>query len=241
MEDLIKKIKAKGYWKIVIRPSEYQTNLIHSIAECKDLIKENKLQLRGWDYPHIDPRGIKVSSNNSVHSYCDWPDGPMYEYWRFYQTGQFVHYFSMREDLRIDEIRVNELQQSFGTKTRKFLDILSTLYSVTEVYQFAARLFSKINRVKGVEIIIELHDVKDRMLFFWGNHGRYLSMPYICEFTDGVLKVGEEKIIDLDTLLNDSSGLALDTTIEIFNKFNWEGANKNVFIEDQKGLLERRW
>jgi len=239
MEELLRKIKSKGYWKVIIRPNKYDNNLISSLKECEELIKNNKLRLRGWDYPHIDIAGIKRSSANSVHSYCDWPEGPIYEYWRFYQTGQFVHYFAMREDLRISDSKKKEFQNEFGNKIEKFLDILSTLYSITEIYQFASKLFSSLN-VEGVEIIIELHDVEKRMLIFWGSFGRFLHQPYICDFTDGILSVGKEKIISKEKLLNNASELALDTTIEIFHNFNWGSADKNIFIEDQKKLLERR-
>jgi len=239
MEDLIKKIESKGYWKVILRPNIYKANLIPSLPECKKLIQANNLELRGWDYPHIDREGIMVASENSVHSYCDWPEGPMFEYWRFYQTGQFVHYFAMREDLRISDLKKKEFQDEFGNKIEKFLSILSTVYSVTEIYQFASKLFSKLD-IEGVEIIIELHDVNKRMLTFWDNFGRFLSRPYICEFSSGVLTIGKGEIISKENLIKNSSELAIDSTIKIFNAFNWDSVTKNIFLEDQKKLLERR-
>lgn len=240
MENLINKIKKRGYWKVTIRPNKYKSDLISTLPECKELIKESKVLLRGWDYPHIGKEGIKNSSDNSIHSYCDWEEGPTFEYWRFYQTGQFVHYFNMIEDLRINEQKKKEFQDEAGKKVDKFLSILSTLYSVTEIYQFSSRLFSNIKDVDGVEIIIELHDVNNRMLIFWDHFGRYLSRPYICEFSNGVLTVGKGEIINKDDLINNYEELALDTTIKIFHKFNWDSVNKNIFIEDQKKLIERR-
>lgn len=239
MNELITKIATKGYWKVIIRPNAYNKKLIKDLPNCKLLIEKSRLSLRGWDYPHIDQAGIKNSSDNSVFSFCDWPEGAMYEYWRFYQTGQFVHYFSMREDLRISEQKKKEFQDEFGNKVEKFLSILSTLYSVTEIYQFASKLYSELD-VEGVEIVIELHDVNKRMLTFWDSFMRYLSRPYICEFSNGVLTVGKDNIILKEDLINNASDLALDATIEIFNKFNWDTVSKNIFIEDQKKLLERR-
>lgn len=238
IEELIKKIQSYGYWKVIIRPNKHVENLIPTLIKCKELVEDNKLKLRGWDYPHIDSSGVKFASDNSVHSYCDWPDGPMFEYWRFYQTGQFVHYFSMREDLRMSESKKKELQDEFGNKIDIFLSILSTLYSVTEIYAFASKLFSEIEQVEGIEITIELHGVNNRMLTFWDNFGRHLSQPYICEFPEGVLKIN--KLVDRKFLIDNYKELALDATIEIFNKFNWVGANKQIFREDQKKLLERR-
>lgn len=235
---LITKIKSKGYWKVIIRPNTYNAKLIPSLEECKELIKKSRLQLRGWDYPHIDVGGITYASDSSIHSYCDWPEGPMFEYWRFYQTGQFVHYYSMREDVRMKDSKKTELQSEYGVKVEKFLDIISTVYSVTEIYKFAANLYENL-KLDGVQIVIELHGVDNRMLIFWDNFGRFLFQPYICEYPSGFMVV--DKTTKRDLLIKNYSDIALDAAIEIFNKFNWVNIDKKIFYEDQKKLLERRF
>jgi len=238
MKELLSKIKSKGYWKVIIRPTVYNEQLISSLQDCKELIRSSKVSLRGWDYPHIDPRGINAASTYSVHSICDWPEGPAFEYWRFYQTGQFIHLFAMREDLRITEEQKQNFQDEFSVKNDKFLSILSTLYSVTEIFEFSARLFSKIENVKDVEINIELHGVNNRLLIFWDSFSRWLNRPYICNFSDDTITI--KKIFNKDDVIKNSSDLALDFTMKIFHAFNWDSVNKEIFIEDQKKLLERR-
>lgn len=237
IDDLLKKIKSKGYWKIVIRPNEYVEKLIPTLNGCEEIIKENKVSFRGWDYPHIDTSGIKFAGKNSIHSYCDWPGGPVFEYWRFYQTGQFVHYFAMREDLRIDEERIKSIQKEYNTESKKFLDIVSTLYSITEIFEFAARLSKVSPNIKGVQVIIELNDVEGRQLFFWDSFSRMLNSAYVCEYPEGVLTA--ERVISKDDLNNNAAGLALDVTVEILNKFNWKTVDRSIFFEDQRELLER--
>ena len=127
MKELIEKIKSKGgYWRVIIRPTIYKEDLIFSLDKCKEIIEHSRVNLRGWSYPHIGRSGIKVAGDNSVDSFCDWPIGSMFEYWRFYQTGQFVHYFSMREDLEIFEDKKNEIRQKIGlmaNSINKFLSI----------------------------------------------------------------------------------------------------------------------
>lgn len=239
MNELIKKIISRGYWKVSFNPKTQNLKLIPNRLECKKLITENKLDLRGWDYPHIDHKsGIKNESDNSIFSLCDWPEGPMYEFWRFNQAGLFEHYFAMREDLRISPSKLKEFQEEFGTKNEKFLSILSTVYSVTEIYTFASKLYSKLD-IEGIEITIELHDVKNRMLTFWDTFGRYLLQPYICVYTNGVITIGKDIIISKDDLISNSSDLALNAVIDIFQAFNWDTVTKNIFLEDQKKLLQK--
>lgn len=107
--------------------------------------------------------------------------------------------------------------------------------TITEVFEFTSRIVSKIDNSESFEIIIELHDVKDRMLFFWDTF-RFLFQPYICEYDPIIIK----KILTKEEIISQSSGIALDAVIEIFKKFNWNDVNRQIFVEDQKKFLERR-
>ena len=238
MNEFIKKIKSKGYWHVTTRPSTYKENRIHSLDRCKEIISSSKVLLRGWDYPHVDPNGLFIAGNNSIHSSCDWAEGPKFEYWKFYQTGQFVHYFSMREDLRISEEKTKEFQNNYDVTTNRFLSIISTLYSVTEIFEFASHIVADGAFNSPFEIIIELGNVKDRMLVFWDEWMRDLYRPYVCDFKNENIKIN--RVVEKTELIARSSDLALEATLEIFQKFNWNTATKQIFIEDQKKFLERR-
>jgi len=237
MKELIEKIRKKGYWNVEIRPTVFEEKRIPDLDSCIALIKECQVSLRGWSYPHIDNTGISVGGNDSVQSFCDWPEGGYFEYWRLYQSAQFVHYFTMREDYRLSEKKIQEIKHYHSTSSAKFLDIISTLYSVTEVLEFTKRM--AINNVfnASVEIKIELGDVQGRELFFWDSFSRYLSRSYVCSFPDE--NIIASRTIERNDLLANSSKLAIDVCLEIFRKFNWS-TNAQIFEEDQRKFLERR-
>ncbi len=234
MKQLIDKIKKRGYWKVIIRPLDFSEQKIPTIEACINLIQSCVVRLRGWDYPHIDKTGIKVSGNNNIESSCDWEGGGYLEYWRFYQSGQFIHYFSMREDY-LDDNEFKKIKSR--TKSQKFLSILSTLYSVTEIFEFSRRLMEKGGLGENIEVIIELVNVEGRALFFW-DFLRHLHMDYVCTFRDENIVI--KRVLEKERILSSSAEIALDATIEIFKKFNWLQVPKNVFVEDQKKFLERR-
>jgi hypothetical protein len=238
MKDLIEKIKKNGYWKVIIRPIIFDENKISNLEECKKIIESSVVSLRGWNYPHIDKGGIKISGNDSIESYCDSTWLGYFEYWRFYQSGQFVHYFSMREDYRIDEKEIQRIQRQSATKSTKLLDIISTLYSVTEIFEFAQRLASKDILGNTIEISIELGGVENRELFFWDSFSRWLNNNYICTFRDENILV--KRALSKEELITKSSETALSTCMEIFKKFNWSDAPEQVFVGDQKKFLEKR-
>lgn len=243
METLINKIKEKGYWKVIIRPVEFEEQRIANKDEAAKIIQESKIVFRGWDYPHIDHReGIVRSGPDSVSSFCNWPEGGHFEFWKLYLNGQFVHYFSMIEDYEMTEEQKERARSSFpfsklDKKTDRFLSIINALYTITEIHFFAAKLAKLAKFGEETEIIIELGNVEGRVLFFWGETFRHLFQAYICRYQPIV----EKRIFSTDNLISDPADLALDFTIDIFKEFNWRDANKNVFVEDQKKLIERRF
>lgn len=238
MKKLIDKIKQTGYWKVIIRPAVFENSRLSNLEACKTIIQSCKVSLRGWDYPHIDKKGITISGNDNIESYCDWPDGDFFEYWRFYQSGQFIHYFSIREDYQIDEEEIKKIQRRNLTKSNKFLSIISTLYSVTEIFVFAQGLAIKDILGDTIEISIELGNSEGRELFFWGNFSRHLDRKYICTFRDENLMI--KRIIQKEELIANYDKLALDACLEIFKKFNWTQVPRQVFDEDQRKFLQRR-
>lgn len=238
MKELIQKIKQKGYWKVIIRPTEFKQKNISGLDECKKIIEASVVSLRGWNYPHIDKNGITISGNDSIESYCDSDFIGHLEYWRFYQSGQFIHYFSMREDYCIDEKEMQRIKYQGDIESSKLLSIISTLYSVTEIFEFAQRLAVKDILGSLIEISIELADVEGRELFFWDSFSRYLNRNYTCTFRDE--NIAEKRIVPKEELIANSDKIALTVYMEILKKFNWPEIPQQVFEKDQAKFLQRR-
>ena len=243
MQNLINKIREKGYWKVIIRPVNFEEKLIPNKESAPKIIEDNKISLRGWDYPHIDAReGIIRSGTDSVSSFCDWQDGGHFEFWKLYLNGQFVHYFSMVEDYKMSAEALEKARGSFNFSSLdqdkdRFFSIINALYSVTEIFLFAANLAKAANFGEETEIIVELDNVEDRTLFFWGESFRNLFKAYTCRYQP----IEEKMIVKTSELIERPTEIALDFTMNIFREFNWNDANKEVFIGDQKKLLERRF
>ena len=51
---VLNKIRSRGYWRVVIRPTTFQEHRVPRYADLFPIIEKNSVQLRGWDYPHID-------------------------------------------------------------------------------------------------------------------------------------------------------------------------------------------
>ena len=230
MEDLIKTIKSRGFWKVVIRPAMFNKQIIASLSECITIIEEAKVSLRGWDYPHYGNKG-RLNGLDWIESQVDF--GVHKELFRFYQSGQFIHYFAIREDWMMEDPWYGDKYKHI--KPLSILGVISTLYTNTEIFEFASRLAEKNILGKDIYLSIELHRNKERSLVSL-DFDRYLSEGYISTLDI----IPYEKQYLAEELLGKSSELSLDYTIWLFEKFQWMKPSRDVLREAQKKLLEKR-
>jgi hypothetical protein len=158
-QTILSKIRERGYWRVVIRPTSFEEKHIPEYSELFRIVERNAVRLRGWDYPHIDYKSQPERGNDWVGQEFQWEDE--LEVWRLYQSGQFVHYFAIAEEWR-DESSLRPPDQ--GWAWGRHMYYISTVYSFLEIYEFAARL--ALSPAGGVmmHVEIELGNLKGRRL-----------------------------------------------------------------------------
>ena len=57
------------------------------------------------------------------------------EYWRFYQSGQFLHLFTLNENNPRHQPQQRLLRSMYGSQTPGYVDFLGLLYTVTEIFE----------------------------------------------------------------------------------------------------------
>jgi hypothetical protein len=227
-EDVLLKIKSRGYWEVILRPTEYNPSLISSLSECTKLVDSSKVILRGWDYPHKSIHGI-TSGSDYVESLTDWE--PYIELWRMYQSGQFYHLFAFHEDwwgpIRIFGSNVQYLESGYG------LEFLSTLYTITEICEFTKRLVKNDVFKNEINLKINLNNVKNRVLVTT-QFGRHILPDHECVINN----IPIEKRYNIEEILSNSGNIALDITNHIYERFNWLNVPKTVLKEEQDKFLK---
>ncbi len=230
----LEKIKSRGYWEVIIRPTRFEKERINDLIQCRKLVEECRIELRGWDYPHIGNKEPPYCGIDYVESTIDWD---MYkEFWRMYQSGQFIHLFGLHEDWFEENRPFFGFSQYSSIKSGSILEVVMTLYSLTEIYQFAAKLAEKNVFDDSIYISIKLHGLMNRELTCF-EFGRGFWNEYICHID----YFPREKEIPIKILLEKNDEIALDETLEIFKRFNWASPPRETFKKDQRKLLERKF
>jgi hypothetical protein len=231
---IIELIKSRGYWEIDIRPTEPKENRFESIADCMKKVRESVVELRGWPYPLYFDSNNPYPMQERIEGTID--SGAYREYWTMFLSGHFYHLFACREDWLKEEVSVFGPSRYSNTPPGTVLDFLSTLYSVTEIFEFATRLAQKKVFGRGVNIRISLHGMEGRQIISFDIR-RWIGRPvFVCREKN----ISFEKKISVEGLVAQGHQTALDTVVGIFEMFNWLNVQKEVLKEDQKKFLEKR-
>lgn len=228
-------IKDAPYWRVVIRPDNFELERIASLKECWHLIESCRVSLRGWDYPHVD-RDDRLNGKDWIASWCEFRRHR--EYWRFYQSAQFVHLFSFSEDAEFEEAEKrarSEINIPEGFSPSGYLSIINTLYTITEIFEFATRLAQKGTFGDSTYINIQLNKVKDRILFVW-SPSRIFDI--FCPAAEDILS--REQYIRTQDLVAKSGEIARDTVVWFFERFQWTDPSPELLANEQRKFLERR-
>lgn len=215
---LKKKIESTGYYRVVLRPTQFVNGGKMTLHECDRALSESVVSLRGWDYPHLNSKD-KTIKDNCIQYLTKWKH--YHEICRFYQSGQFFHMFSFREDY------------TAGDRER-FLSLISTVYTFTEIFEFASRLAARGVFSPLANVQLSLHGLDGRILSDW--EYRYFSRDYICHEPS----ITFAKQIHAESLIARSAELAREAYVHLFHRFGWLDIGNDFMIEDQKKFLERR-
>jgi hypothetical protein len=166
---LVDDIKSRGHWRINFRPVVLDDPL-PSLTQARDLVIENRVSLRGWDYPHIPVQRPDLSSGITMHdahveAWTDWDTHR--EIWRMYLSSQFIHLVALHEDWT-ENRQWAAPGDDFQPGTQ--LSIRGGIWHIAEFYEFLGRLMTRGLYSAGADCRIELVNTAGRAL--WAEPGR---------------------------------------------------------------------
>ena len=229
MSALLEKIRSRGYWKVVVRPTTFVEKRVLDKKTLEHILRSTSVSLRGWSFPHVDDFIELDSGTDWIGQKIEWDT--IRELWRFHQSGQFVHYFGMIEDWGDNSI--GQWLPSHDGHRRVNLDIKDVVAQFTEMFEFAARLSFTEAGDSGTRIEAFAGNIEDHVLSLPSSPGevyripeaRKPSMTYRMDLSNG-------------DLVTERRDLALKASMEFFRCFKWEPGIE-LLRDIQAGILGR--
>jgi hypothetical protein len=235
-------VRRHPHWRVLFRPGSYETERIPNLAACWKTVEQNRVRLRGWDYPHLSSRDSE--RGHGVDWIASWSSFmERYEYWRLFQSGQFVHLFSVREATesawreKLKSLTEGHLKHVKGVDWEAvpgYLHISNFVYSMTEIFEFAARLCQHGIYEGSLSVGVELKGVKGFVLTTDWDRAWH---SYYAATEDEFGKTWE---IRTDDLVAKSPEKSLDAMLWFFERFGWLDPAIQVLRQDQENFLKGR-
>ena len=216
---------------MIIRPAEYLEDIIPSPQKCGAILKECTVSFRGLNYPWFNFMQNRQYGENYVEQFNEW--GEHSEAWRFYQSAQFVQCRAIWEDWLDPHVKYTDVRY---VKPGECLSVVGTIYFLTEVYEFAARLAAKGVLGNACEILVGLRNSKDRVLTSLNPLG-YFSGGYKL-FKECVEP--RHGIISSANLMANASEQALEHVVWLFARFGLDDIKPDIYRDEQRKLIEKR-
>jgi len=227
------------HWRVTFRPTTYDENRVATLSNCLDTVSKNQVRLRGWDFPYLPPRRDEMGYG--ARYIAGWSRfGGHVEYWRFYQSTQFLYLGAVREVAEsgwADKLRQQQhfLNKPDVSSVPGFLSITNFVYTVTEIFEFAARLSQASVYVEPLEVSIRLSGIRGftlaadpNWMWVYAYAASEPEIAYRCTFPPA-------------ELIATAADTAVKCAIWFFERFGWLNPDVSGIRAEQQKLLSGTW
>jgi hypothetical protein len=232
-------IKKGPYWRVVFRPLPFVEERLR-LGDVLSVVGRARIRLRGWDFPHQNPHEKPQIAHDWVASW-DAFMGHL-EYWRMYESGQFVYLSAVRETTetpwndklrRLSSSRIVPPAPDFDwNQVPGFLEVVNLVYMVTEFFEFAARLAQELPGTETCELTVGLHRVQGFVLAV--DDTRRSWWEYYAATESAIEKTWAYPVLDW---VSKSPELSLEAIRWLVARFGWTESNLEAIKNDQETLL----
>jgi hypothetical protein len=227
---------AKGHYLVSIRPTIYNSHAIEPISLILDLANRFQVRYFGWKFPFI------VRNEEAVEQRCAGiPRRPKgwEEFWRMYQSGQFLCAIAYREDAAdrepLEYLDVWARRRVAASNVSGVINIHTLIRIVKQAYEFAAGLATPLAWDSTVEVTVTLTNTADRVIVSTDP-----ARPARVFWQATAPQIKSRRIVEAKDLLAKAGSLAAAAATEILERFAKTEIHSLDVAAIQQGLFDGR-
>lgn len=229
------------HWRVLLRPSEYVPGKLVDLADCFAAVERAQVRLRGWPFPFLSRKPEQRHVGNDwVGAWSEFGGfGGHLEYWRLYQSTQFLYLGAVREKLELEwdkKIRSSihlylEDPPDDLSSIPGFIALKNLIYSFTEYFEFAARLCETEVYAGQVEVEIDLRKANGFVLVADPD---WAPLPL---YRAGSGNISFSRTLKSTDVMANARRISLEATLFVVERLGWLRPPQSPIRELQDNFL----
>jgi hypothetical protein len=222
-------IRTRGYWKVIVRPATFVEHRLERL-ELFQTVADTSVQLRGWDFPHVDPNELPHIEAEWAGQTVDWEHA--LELWRLYRSGQLLSIAGIFSEWRD---RSGFWPATQGWAANAVLGINETIARMTEVFEFASRLSRSKAGDDSMVVEVMCENMANRLLVTDSPN----RMPLRGGYRSAVASINVSRTVARAELVARTRAIAGECAEEVFSYFGWKPAPQ-IVSDVQREVFDHR-
>jgi hypothetical protein len=230
-KEILEHTLSRGYRRTIIRPENFKKNRISDFSSLDKIMKNDAVKLYSWVFP-LTALVIFPPIHGEDYIERGLKNYEYHEFWRFYQSGQFVHFSGILPDWR-DQCFVRPISYQNLSPDIRVLGIGETILYFTLVFEFLSRLAVKDFWDEITTVDFLFGNLENRILWVdeanrFPLFGRFESSNDLTSLT-----IFNGRKFSKQDLATGGNSFALEASSELFQRFGWN-ASQDVLKSYQK-------
>jgi hypothetical protein len=218
--EILDQTLSRGYRRIIIRPEKFKEDRISDFSSLDKIMKNDTVKMYSWVFPLT---GLVIFPPVYGKDYIErgLDNFDYHEFWRFYQSGQFIHFSGMLPDWR-EKCFVRPLSYQNLNSDIRVLGIGETILYFTLVFEFLSRLAVKDFWEDITTVDFLFGNLENRTLWVDGTSRFPLWRQFESSGDLRSLTVFKERKFSKQDLSTGGDSFALEASSEVFKRFGWD-------------------
>lgn len=230
--ELASRIKESPHMRMRLRPERYGVVVESSLSKLLELVEDNSVKYRGWDFPHLDRHTPPELADDRVVSFNDFRG--VGEYWLLTTSLQFLHLNMHRES-----VHPENWYNSFPTSKQKvealgadgFVDFRNLVWSLAERIEFALSVIRSFPDCESWSLTVSAHNIKNFVLLSNPSRPLFGDLKSLCSDI-----VWDKQLTIIDTMFR-KNDIVFESVRYYLERFQFVNPSKGVIDSVYEELL----
>lgn len=222
-----RELLARPHFRYIVHPQSFNAERV-PYGNLLTSVNDATVRLRGWPFPHV-----REPSRDQDFMYETETEGGHKEGWAMFMSGLFIQVRQIGDWPSDPDSYMNDDEDP---RIQGNMPFWMVLLEFSEALEFAARLRDKLRQQEPMIVRVEGTDLRGQRLVAAHSRRSGFFQNYVYE---GESWKSKEYLIDDDSYVRGTRGMAVDAALDLLVRFGWTAATPELLAGIQDEAFSR--